>query len=168
MAAAVRKQVLDEILRVMQNDLAFNVQDSDSCRAIEPKNIRFRKVSVADRDINKGKVLEGLPGIFVSCPLNEPFGPGLGTNEEDEYRWGFLAQIVDKDHFDQTSNAGTYFQWQEQLCQKFQFHPLDNVDSVHAFTNAMSVDVVDEKYWLKEEAFKAGVLILARVWMTRL
>ncbi len=162
---SIHVQIRDEILRILKEELVFNPADGDKCKSIVPDSIVFRKVSVAERDINKGVALERMPAIIVSTPYEEPFNPGAGTVAHDEYRWSFLCQIVDKDHLDKTSNWSSYTQWQETITQRFQFICLQNVDVLHCPVNSMNVDIVDERYWLKEEAFKAGVHILTRPWI---
>lgn len=163
--SSVHVQIRDEILRILKEDLVFNPVQGDKVKTIRPENIVFRKVSIVERDINKGNVLEGLPGIVVSTPFEELFNPGAGTVAHDVYRWSFLCQIVDKDHLDKTSNWDTYTTWQEMVTQRFQYVCLQNVDALHCLVNSMSVDVVDERYWLKEQAFKSGIHILTQPWI---
>ncbi len=167
MSTSIRKQVLDEILRILQEELTFAVADGDKCNPIKPSSIIFRKVSVADRDINKGKVLEGFPMIVVSCPFEEPFDPTAGEVGHDVYPMSFLCQIIDRDHLEPTRSIDTYWNWQELISPQFQFRCLNNVNTKRAFCVAKQVDVVDERYWLKEENFKAGVVIQVGVWRTR-
>lgn len=168
-AAVIHKQILDEILRVLQEDMTFDVaaEDEGKCHPITKEHIVFRKVSEAERDIDTGKPFELIPGIIVSVPLTEPFDPRAGTNAHDEYRWSFLIQILDRDNWEQTRNIATYFLWQEMIAFRFQFMCVQNLDPsvLHCLANAMSVNVVDERYWIKNKAFKAGVQILTRPWI---
>jgi hypothetical protein len=163
--SSVHKQILDEILRVLKEDVVFNVAPDDSCKPIPPQNIEFQKVSIAERDIDTGRALERFPMIIVSVPFEEPFNPNAATNAHDEYRWSFLCQIIDRDNHEKTRSIDTYWTWQETISQRFQFMCMQNVDAQHCIANAMSVDTVDERYWIKQKNFKAGVQILARPWI---
>ena len=165
--SSLRKQILNELLWILKEELSFSVQQGDTCKPIPPANIVFRKVSVADRDIDKGKTTENFPMILLSCPETEPFDPSAGENANDVYPMSFLVQIIDRDSLDKTKNIDTYWQWQELISPQLQFRCLKNVDTVRALAIAKAVDVVDERYWLKEENFKAGVQITVSVWRTR-
>ena len=163
---AIRKQTLDEILRILRKEIAWDVEDGDTCTPIDPEAIVFRKIA-GERDINSGRTMERLPGIFVSCPFTEPIPEEAGENAHDEYRWMFLCQICDRDNYGPDENIGTYCIWQEKMCRKLHFKCLDNIDAFRSISTARSVNVVDEKYWVKEEMFKAGIVITVRVWMAR-
>lgn len=163
--ASARYGILMEILRTLREDIVFNSEADDNKTPIKPENIFFRKVSIAERDINKGQTMENFPNIIVSCPYEEPFDPTAGEVSHDEYVYRFLIQIIDSDNFDPLSGLQTYWEWQELIVRAFQFK--DTWDGVDYFTlgNASSVDVVDERYWLKEEKFKAGVRLSIKHWM---
>lgn len=169
--SAVRYQVLQEILRILRKDMSFVIDPIDNgfVDPIIPVAIQYRKIS-GERDTNQARTAEILPGIFVSTPLQEPFPEEAGTNEQDEYRWRFLVQIIDSDNHEPSQNIASYFLWQEQICTKFQFKDMTksgNVSATRCLANASSVDVVDERYWVKEENFKSGILLTIRTWLSR-
>ena len=164
--SSVRYQELQEILGILRN-MTFNPESGDDCDQITQDRIVFRKVSVADRDINQGKVFEQFPMILVSTPFEEPFAESLGEVAHDEYQYRFLIQIIDSDNYEPTRNINTYWAWQEKICCAFQFYCFKTVDAQRVMSNATNVDVVDERYWLKFENFKAGVSLVVRTWLTR-
>lgn len=164
---AVRKQVLDEIIRILREEISWEVEPGDMTTAIPPDSIFFRKIST-ERDINKSQTLDPIPSVRISMPFSEPIPESAGENAHDEYQWRFLAQITDSDNWSVQDNIATYLLWQEKICRKLNFKCLDNVDAFMSLSTAAIVDVVDERYWIRESNFKAGVQIVVRVWMTRI
>lgn len=164
--SAARFQALNEILRILREEIDWTPEPGDKTKAIAPQAVVYRKIA-GERDVNEGRTMEIIPGIFVSCPHTEGIPENAGENAHDEYRWRFLIQVVDSDNYGPADNIATYFLWQEKICRKLHFKCLQNVDAFKSMTYAAAVNVVDEKYWKKEELFKTGVEVLARVWLTR-
>lgn len=179
MAQAIRMQVLNEIVRILQEEISWEPDPSNrkTINALQTNAIVFRKVGVLDRDISPGKVTEQLPGIFVSLPFTEGFPEDAGTNEQDEYRYRFLIQIIDNDNYAKTLNMETYTLWQERIMSRgslatkggLQWRNLTESGNVHA-TRALctctGVQTVDPAYWEKRQGFKTGVELLVRTWLT--
>lgn len=169
--SAVKYQVLQEILRILKEDLDLSIDELDdgTATAIPPENIHFRKIS-GERDLDQGRAAENFPMALVSMPFKEPFPEDAGTNQEDEYRWRFLIQFIDSDNLEPQANLATYLKWQENTSLRFQFNNMThsgNVIASRCLSTAAAVDVVDERYWLKEENFKGGVELLIRTWLMR-
>jgi len=168
MTGSYRMAIMQEILRALRQDVTFSPVAPDRCDPIKPSSIVFRKVAVKTREINQENKFDPVfPGIILSTPYSEPFDPGKGEVAHDAYVYHFLAQIVDSDNWDLEANLQTYWKWQEQVCRLFQFNCMSRIDAPHVLSRAVNVDVVDEKIWLREQNFVAGIHITVEVWMTR-
>lgn len=166
--SSYRYQILQEILRALQQDVTFRAEPGDSTGTIPKDSIFFRKVNVKQRPENAGFTMtESFPGITVSTPYSEPFNPAAGENAHDEYIYHFLIQIIDSDNLEPTANIQTYWKWQEQVLRLFQFDCMWPINSPHVLSKSVNVDVVDTNRWLKEENFVCGVHLAVQVWMTR-
>lgn len=168
MIDSFRYQLMQEILRELQQDVTFEVMPGDKCQPIKPRAIQFRKVSVKLLSQNQGFTFEqAFPGIVLSTPFEEPFNPNTGTNERDEYIYHWLIQIIDSDNHEPTANVRTYWKWQEQIRHLLQFNCPSRIDSQHVLSKCTNVDVVDESKWLKDENFVCGVHVAVQVWESR-
>lgn len=163
---AVRFQIADEILRILQKELTFNAAGADTgtVRSIKWSSIVLQKDSNTRGTFN-------LPAIVVSSPRHEDFPEDLGTNEHDEYRYRFLLQFLDSDNWQRQDNLRTYWRWQQDATLRFQYNNMlysGNIFGTYfCMSNAAAVDTVDEKVWVKEASFRAGVLLVVRTWLTR-
>lgn len=168
MTDAYRWQIKEEIIRRLREDVVFRQQEGDRVGQIDAKSIVFRKVAVKLLSQNEGFTMErAFPGMIVSTPYQEPVNFASGESAHDEYVYSFLVQIIDSDNHEPEANLKSYWMWQEQVCRLFHGYCPSNVDATHCLMRAASVDVVDEKQWLKDENFVAGVHIAVQVWMTR-
>ena len=168
-AKSVRMQIAEQILKTLKS-MDFKNSPDDNCSRIDPTSIILRKVVNPERDINVGQVMTNFPNILVSCPKQEPFNPAAGENNHDEYIHCFMLQITDSDNHEPLDNADTYWWWQEMINDEFQFagpSQFPYVNTYRLLCNCTSVLVVDEKYWVKEEGFRAGVMLAVKFWKTR-
>lgn len=166
---SVKHTLLVEILKELRES-SFPQEPGDSVGPINKADIVFRKVSVADREENKGKKNEGVPGLIVSTPKTTDQVVEGGENARDEWHHKFLIQIISGD-IDPEENIATYWAWQEKIVDLFNFqrlagviqHPVGCISTVIV----RYCDDVDEKYWVKHQKFVAGVEVTAIVFKDR-
>lgn len=166
---SVKYTLLTEILKELR-ETSFTREPGDNVLSIDKENIVFRKVSVADREENKGKRNEGLPGLIVSTPRSTDQVVEGGENARDEWHHKFLIQIVSGD-IDPEENIASFWAWQEKIVDLFNFTRLAGViqHPVGCISNVIVrfCDDVDEKYWVKHQKFVAGVEVTAIVFKDR-
>lgn len=166
---SIKYTLLTEILKELRES-SFPPEPGDHVGAINKNDIVFRKVSVADREENKGKRNEGVPGLIVSTPKTTDQVVEGGENTRDEWHHRFLIQIISGD-IDPEENIASYWAWQEKIVDLFNFqrlagviqHPVGCISTVIV----RYCDDVDERYWVKHQKFVAGVEVTAIVFKDR-
>lgn len=175
--SAVRYQILKEIIRILQEEVSWEIDadvDAGIASPLPTQNILIQKVQL-ERDTNKGQTAKNFPMCLVCCPFSEPFQPSAGETAHDIYPYSFLLQIIDSDNYQYTDKLATYWLWQQNVTRKFQFKCLTdsgNIDVVPTGSYfiqsiAANCDVVDERYWIRDANFKAGIKLVVNTFMTR-
>lgn len=170
--AGIKTLLRNEIVRVLQQDIPFQVQASDINANILPAAVVIQKTRAQRnrQDIQENQLMD-LPGLIVCSPLRTPVPPTEGTNERDWWHYFFLIQLVDRDLWSNTDRLGTWDKWVEQIISAFMFKCFDTVVTLPAAqtitTCASGVQDIDETRWVREDTFISGVTLEIRMMQPR-
>lgn len=160
---SIRARILDEMLRMLREDLTFAPVGDDDCGPLPPENIEFTRFKPSGKP---GQMIDEDTGI--STPAIRGIAPRIvipaiaGTNKEEDWHYDFLWQLLNNTENDPSANYRTYWRWQEQIASYFSYNQLqqkinDSRGCVWATTATMVADV-DEKVWPVSRLFVAGVI----------
>lgn len=159
---AIKSTLRDEILRILQQDIVYQVQDGDVGQPIKPTSVAYRKTRVqVSRPFELKNQNTDMPGLVVSESLMTGLRQTGGTNERDVWPYEWLIQLIDQDLFDNVGRIATWDKWIEQIMSVFQFSQMNGVvvpptGQVKCAT-AIEVKDIDEKKWVREGNFIAGI-----------
>lgn len=128
--------------------------------SIEPDAIVIRKIR-REREHERGFENEAEPGILIS-PGNQTYDPKAGTNERDDGIWEAVAQIIVPDPNLRENGLRTVMRWQEQIRRRTNqatrngLWPHDTRGEV-IISYVVSINTIDERYWVPHHKFVAGV-----------
>jgi hypothetical protein len=82
-----------------------------------------------------------------------------------------LVQLVDSDLWSQSDRLATWDRWIEQILSAFMFNGLNGVIALPKgqvmTTTAIEIQDIDERRWIRDSKFIAGVEITVRVLQPR-
>ena len=170
---ALRYSILTTLLRLLQG-ISFDPQPGDEVRRIEPASIVFRKARPsAGRDPQPVEGID-LPALVITTPYKTVGVPNTeGTNEDDQYEYRFLVQIVAAEIIqpDET-NIGTYWLWQQVIARAFnnQVNVNWHHDNDGSCVRQILVDIldeIDEKQYVLFQNVVCGVELRFLTWQPR-
>lgn len=160
--SSFRQRILDEILRVMREDMRFEPVGGDDIAAIKPAAIFFRRLPAPGQGIYQPLNLEESPCIVVTGPKVR-IPPNEGENYKDDWYFDWMIQICTKSLGNTGKNQDTVWKWQEDVADQFNFFWLNDVinDARGCVREGYvtMIDDVDEKQWARATSFAAGVMV---------
>lgn len=169
---AIGTTMLNEILRILREDIPFQVQDGDDETELLSDNVIYQPTRVQkQRPINKMEQLIDFPGLVVSEPLRTSVLTTGGTNERDEWHYLWLVQLIDQDLWENPGRIATWRKWVEQIMSAFMFTCLNGVLTPPTgqvkFTSATEVQNIDESMWIRHGNFIVGIEIEVQILQPR-
>lgn len=157
---AISYLILTAMQTGLRDDLTFEVASTDTIGGIDDDAIIIRKLQPqgsGNRSHMAGYRGEKLPGMIIT-PGNVTADPHAGTNEQDDYEYRTLIQIVDSD-YDKLTNLRTWLRWQEQIAHYFQNQSVivDNAKGKAYISNATVRNVIDSREWVQHERMVGAV-----------
>jgi len=169
---AIKTDIRDEILRILKEDLTYQVQDGDDGRIIDPDFIKYQPTRVQkNRDFVQTNQLTDVPGLLLSEPLMTTVDESGGTNERDLWHYRWMIQLLDEPLWDTPSRIATWDKWIEQVCSALQFNCLGGVVTLPKgqvwWAKATPVQDIDENMWVRSSMFVMGVQVEVKVLQPR-
>lgn len=140
--------------------IPFNAEGADPCGPIKSDAIVIQKQLGKAGEERLPHLLT--PGLVVTPPKTISSPAEAGTNARDDIYYPFLVQLVDTDGSERLQNLQSYLAWLERIRKAFHCHSIIEIPVEVGCANsyAATTDVVDEKRWVKEGKFVAGVVVL--------
>ena len=171
-STAICTDLRREILRILQEDITYQVQDDDGGSSPELTSITFQKTRLQkSRRYEEVNQTLDYPAIILCEPLSLFVREEGGTNEEDLWRYRWLVQIVDKDLWEEEGRIATWEKWREQIVSALMFSNLNSVVERPKgeiwWSNASPISDLDESTWIKDAQFISGIEISVKVLQPR-
>lgn len=167
---AAKTKLRNEILRIMREDLVFEVIDGDSGVGVDPNNIHIHK-EVRNRAFESNRQFEEYPSIAIVASTQTQISPDAGESDSDLWIHQWLIQILDADLWDNDNRIATWEKWQEQIASKFHYYSFDDILQWPAGcvkrSLAQPVDDIDEKLWVRHGKFVMGIVITVETLQSR-
>lgn len=169
---SIKTDLRNYIVWVLQNQITWEVQDTDKYKTIVPSAIVVQKTraQINRKDLQTNQLTD-VPGLLICNPFRTAIPPEAGTNERDLWTYLFLVQLVDSDLWSQSDRLATWDRWIEQILSAFMFNGLNGVISLPKgqvmTTTAIEIQDIDERRWIRDSKFIAGVEITVRVLQPR-
>lgn len=157
-----RQRILDEMLRVLKNDVRFEPQGGDDIPPVKPGSVIFRRLPAPGQGVYQPIKLEESPCIVVTGPkIRIP--PNEGENNSDDWYFDWLIQICTTSMGNAGKNQASIWDWQERIADQFNYFWLNDVinDGRGCVREGIAtlIDDVDEKQWARATNFAAGVMV---------
>lgn len=149
MADAILWQVMENMQKVMREEMSFGPAGNDQSLPIDARNIMIRKDAGVEHGLD-------YPAIVITPARRMNVNPAAGTNVRDDYPYPVLVQILDRDSNTPDENLRTHLKWREQIARSFQQQKLDDVSEVY-ISAVTEVDYVDARLWKRHDYFVGGV-----------
>lgn len=164
---AIATSIRNEIIRILQEDIVFDTQDTDIGGIIQPDAIIFQKTRAAfSREGQKSQQNVDMPGILISKPMGTRINPNEWEMAHDLWRRRFIVQIVDKDEFADTDRQDSWDKWEEQIISAFMFNCLPNAtfdtQPTWLITTASGLQDIEERRWSRDGMLISDIEIEVR------
>ena len=160
---AIKTDVRNEIIRILQQDIVFLVSPNDVNLTIAPTAVVFQKsrAQINRLDVQENQLTD-MPGLIVSQPKRMGIPLGEGEVAHDWWQYHYLIQLVDRDMWDSDDRIQSWDKWIEQIASKF----MDPCALGNAFSLPKGqlmigfvavIEDVDQVRWVRESNFIMGV-----------
>lgn len=161
---SVKMLCQNELLRIMREDINYQVQDGDNGVTLKPTAIVWKPTRVQkNRSYEQSNQLSDFPGIILSNPRMSPTLTTGGTMNNDETHYVWLAQLIDNDLWEDAYRIATWSKWIQQIRDILMFSCLNGVVPPTSgrvkYTSASVVSDIDENVWVRDGNFVEGLLI---------
>jgi len=169
---AIRTDLREEILRILREDITFEVAPGDVNVTIVPKSIVYQKTQAQiNRSDYQSNQMTDVPGLLLCNPKSTDFSETDGTNERDVWTYHWLIQLIDVDLWNDLDRQDTWERWIEQIMSAFEFNCLQDTVVLPKgqvkFACATAVRDIDERRWVRDDKFISGIEIRIQVLQPR-
>lgn len=169
---AIKDDLRNELLRILKEDINYQVQDGDGGNNLVPDAIVYRPTKAKQsRSFEVSQQLMDMPGIIVTEPSSTLVERENGTVNQDLWHYFWLLQLVDKDLWESPGRIATWQKWTEQIISILNFSGLNGVVMYPKgeiwWCNATQADDIDEKSWIKDGNFISGIELEIKVLQPR-
>lgn len=169
---AIKTDIRNEILRILKEDINYQVQDGDGGKTIVPTAIIYQPTRAQkNREFTKSNQLTDVPGLLLCEPMRTQVDEPGGTNERDLWHYRWLVQLIDNPNWEQPGRIATWDKWNEQVMSAFMFAIFDGVVTLPKgqvwWSRASGLNDIDENIWVRDGKFISGVEIEVKVLQPR-
>lgn len=159
---AIKTDLRLEILRILRQDINYQVQAGDGGDIIQPTSVLYQKTRLQkSRSFEQANQQLDYPGIIVCDPRRTVISQTEGTNERDLWHYNWMIQIVDKDLWNDEDRIATWERWVEQIVSALIYTQINEVVQLPKgqiqFTFATPVNDIDESEWIRDSQFITGI-----------
>ena len=169
---SIKSDLRNEIIRILQEDINYQVQDGDGGTNLLPAAIVYRPTRAKQsRSFEVSQQLMDMPGIIVTEPSKTLVERENGTVNQDLWHYRWMIQLVDKDLWASPGRIATWQKWTEQIMSAFNYSGMNGVVVYPKgeiwWCNATQTDDIDEKAWIQDGNYITGVELEVKVLQPR-